>query len=105
MQITDNGFDTLLRFDPALDADYLQRDDAGQFYARAAVRDSLVCVNCNMEYHTQKIKDNMNTYARLLAAYHCRAATINPALTGNDIWRQAVVDYNGSAEYLRRIEQ
>jgi hypothetical protein len=41
----------------------------------------------------------------LIAAYQCRAVTINPALVGNDTWRQSVVDYNGSADYLGRIEQ
>jgi hypothetical protein len=105
MQITDNGFDTLLRFDPALDADYLNRDDAGKYYARAAMRDMLVCVYCNMDDALEQIKKNMDTYARLIAAFQCRAVTINPALIGNDTWRQAVVDYNGSADYLTRIEQ
>lgn len=105
MQITDNGFDTLLRFDPALDVDYLGRDDINQLWARAVLRDQLVCMNCDVEQAIENIKQNMDIYARLIAAYHCRAVTINPALAGHDAWRQAVVDYNGGAEYLARIEQ
>lgn len=107
MQITDNGIDTLMRFDPAqpvIDPFYWQRDDLGKFYARAWVRDMLTCHACKMEDLIAHIKKNIPLYARTLAAFHCRAVTLNPALTGHDQWRQAVVDYNGSAEYLAKIE-
>lgn len=105
MQVTDNGLDTLLRFDPAIDPGYLNRDDTAKLWARAAMRDGLVCVNCHMQEAIDHIKNNMDIYARLLAAFHCRAVTVNPALVGDHAWRQAVVDYNGSAIYLERIEQ
>jgi hypothetical protein len=105
MQVTDNGLDTLLRFDPAIDPSYLNRDDIGQLWSRAVTRDSLVCVSCNMEEAIAHIKNSMNLYARLLAAFHCRAVTVNPVLVGDLAWKQAVVDYNGSAVYLERIEQ
>lgn len=105
MQVTDNGLDTFLRFDPAIDPDYFNRDDAAKFWSRSVTRDQLKCVNCNMEEAIAHIKNNMNMYARLLAAFHCRAVTINSALIGEIAWRQSVVDYNGSAEYLTRIEQ
>jgi hypothetical protein len=105
MQVTDNGLDTLLRFDPAIDPTYLSRTDQGRQWSRGATRQIFTCLNCSLEDAVTHIKQTMPYYARLLAAFHCRAVTINPALTGADTWRQAVVDYNGSAEYLRRIEQ
>jgi hypothetical protein len=105
MQVTDNGLDTLLRFDPAIDPSYLNRDDTGRLWSRAVTRNSLVCVGCHMQEAIDHIKTRMPTYARLIAAFHCRAVTVNPALVGDSAWRQAVVDYNGSAVYLERIEQ
>lgn len=104
MQVTDNGLDTLLRFDREIDPAYFERDQQSQFWSRSVTRNSLYCHSCTVEESTTKIKSNMPTYARLLAAFHCRAVTINPALTGDLAWRQAVTDYNGSSEYLVRIE-
>ena len=99
MQVTDNGLDTLLRFDPSLDPLYITKDADAQLWARAAARplfhaDSLPNIHAHMPY-----------YARLLAAYHCRALTLNPALTGSDAWRIAVIHYNGAPEYLLKIER
>jgi hypothetical protein len=105
MQVTDNGLDTLLRFDRSLDPHYLSRTDDGKLWSRYAAREIFMCRNCNIHEATDHIKITMDYYARLLAAFHCRAVTINPALTGADEWRQTVVDYNGSGEYLLRIEQ
>jgi hypothetical protein len=105
MQITDNGLDTLLRFDTAIDPTYLSRNEQKQSWSRNVTRQLFSCINCNLENAVNHIKETMPYYARLLAAFHCRAVTINPALTGNDAWRQAVVDYNGSGEYLERIER
>jgi hypothetical protein len=105
MQITDNGLDTLLRFDTSIDPTYLSRDDLNKGWSRGVTRSIFQCHNCNLQEAVDHIKSTMPYYARLLAAYHCRAVTINPALTGNDAWRQAVVDYNGSGEYLERIER
>lgn len=105
MQITDNGLDTLLRFDTAIDPNYLSRDDQNKQWSRGVTRALFQCHNCNLQEAVNHIKKTMPYYARLLAAFHCRAVTINPALTGNDAWRQAVVDYNGSGEYLERIER
>lgn len=105
MQITDNGLDTLLRFDTAIDPAYLNRDDTGKLWSRAVTRNSLVCVNCKMEEAIALIKKNMPLYARLLAAFHCRAVTVDPNLAGDSAWRQAVADYNGSVEYIGKVEQ
>lgn len=105
MQITDNGLDTLLRFDRSLDPLYLRKSDDGKLWSRYAAREIFMCRNCNIHEAIDHIKITMDYYARLLAAFHCRAVTINPALTGADEWRQTVVDYNGSGEYLLRIEQ
>jgi len=107
MQVTDNGLDTLLRFDPEIDPFYFERDDINKFWSRSITRNKLYCRSCTLEEAVAHIKNNMNIYARLLAAFHCRAVTINPALLeqGNLAWRQAVLDYNGNADYLTRIEQ
>jgi hypothetical protein len=107
MQVTDNGLDTLLRFDPEIDPFYFERDDLNKFWSRSITRNQLYCLSCTLEESIAHTKTNMPTYARLLAAFHCRAVTINPALLeqGDLAWRQAVLDYNGSADYLTRIEQ
>jgi hypothetical protein len=107
MQITDNGLDTLLRFDKEFDPFYFERDDLNKFWSRSITRDKLYCLSCTLEEAIAHIKTNMDIYARLLAAFHCRAVTINPALLeqGDLAWRQAVLDYNGSEDYLARIEQ
>jgi len=105
MQITDNGLDTLMRFDPTLDRDYWTHNELDQLWTRALTRDALVCHLCNMEQALENIRADMPIYARMLAAFHCRAVTINPAISGSLAWRQAIVDYNGSAEYLARIEE
>ena len=106
MQITDNGLDVLMRFDGAdLDPYYFERGETGRLWSRGATRDALACHGCSLTEATAKIKQDMSIYARVLAAYHCRAVTINPALEGDDAWRQTVIDYNGSIEYLEKIEQ
>jgi hypothetical protein len=105
MQVTDNGLDTLLRFDPGIDPFYIARDDQQKQWSRSVTRREFICENCITQEAINHIKTSMPYYARLLAAYHCRAVVINPALTGEDAWRQSVVDYNGSAAYLERVEQ
>jgi hypothetical protein len=105
MQVTDNGLDALLRFDTAIDPTYHSRDDQNKAWSRNVTRQLFTCINCNLEKAIAHIKIAMPTYARLLAAFHCRAVTINPALFGDLAWRQAVVDYNGSTQYLERIER
>lgn len=104
MQVTDNGLDTLYRFDQAFDPFYLERDEANQFWSRSITRDDLTCHGCTLTQAIEHTRKNMNTYARLLAAFHCRAVVINPALEGQNAWRQTVVDYNGSADYLDKVE-
>jgi len=105
MQITDNGLDTLLRWDRAIDPDYLARDEIARAWSRNVTRDLFHCQGCDINRAVQAIKVNMPYYARMLAAFRCRAVTLNPALTGADAWRQAVVDFNGSPEYLLKVEQ
>lgn len=105
MQITDNGLDTLLRWDREIDPAYLSRSAEAQAWSRNVTRQMLICHHCTLQEATDHIKQTMPYYARLLAAYHCRAVTLNPALTGADEWRQTVVDYNGSGEYLAKVEQ
>lgn len=104
MQITDNGMDTLLRWDQAIDPEYLSRNIDAQAWSRNITRQLFHCPYCSLAEATEKIKINMPYYARLLAAYHCRAVTLNPALVGADEWRQTVLDFNGSVEYLLKVE-
>jgi hypothetical protein len=99
MQVTDNGLDTLLRFDPWLDPTYASKSDDARAWSRAAVRPYFETEN------VQTIQNNMTYYARLLAAFHCRTLTVNPALTGADAWRTTVINYNGAPEYLLKIER
>lgn len=105
MQVTDNGLDTMLRFDTLIDPNYLNRDDLQKAWSRNVIRQKFLCLNCSLQEAVTHIKNTMPYYARLIAAFECRAVTINPALTGAEAWRQAVVDYNGSGAYLERIEQ
>lgn len=105
MQITDNGLDTLLRWDREIDPVYLSRDDTRKAWSRNVTRQLFICHHCSFQEAIDHIKNTMPYYARLLAAFHCRAATLNPAHEGADQWRQTVVDYNGSGTYLLRIER
>jgi len=102
--VTDNGLDVLHRFDPAIDPTYFERDEIERAWSRNVTRNRLVCVGCSVQEALEHIRITMPYYARLVAAYHCRAVVINPSLLGVEAWRQAVVDYNGSAAYLERIE-
>lgn len=104
MQITDNGLDTLLRWDRAIDPDYLKRTEEQRAWSRNITRQLLTCPNCSLQEAINHTKQITPFFARLLAAFHCRAVTLNPTLTGADEWRQTVVDYNGSTQYLERIE-
>lgn len=103
MQVTENGADVLLRYDPDLDHDYIQEDALSQLYTRRALLDRLGCSICQLDAALEHTRQSIPIYARLLAAYRCRAVEISQ-LTGADAWRQAAMDYNGSAEYIRRIE-
>lgn len=105
MQVTENGADVLLRYDPALVPWYGGVNVESQFYLRMEALHNFDCVNCDITQALEKTKALIPMYARLLAAYRCRAVSINPALSGPDAWRQSVVDYNGSVEYLGRIEE
>jgi hypothetical protein len=106
MQVTDNGLDVLMRFDGAnIDPYYFERGATGRLWSRGVTRDLLACHGCTLMEAVEKTKKDLPMYARILAAYHCRAVTINPALDGDLAWMQAVMDYNGSFEYLERIEQ
>lgn len=105
MQVTENGADTLMRFDPTFKPWYSGTETDDQFWLRLDVRNSFNCINCDLFQSVEQTKARIPMYARLLAAYRCRAVSITPALAGQDAWRQAAVDYNGSGEYLRRIEQ
>lgn len=69
-QVTDAGFDTLLRYtDPGYGGAHPER----QFYARAALRDRLACPGCGLAQADAHLRDTMGEYARLLAAYRCQS--------------------------------
>jgi hypothetical protein len=104
MQVSENGADVLMRFDAAFKPWYPSMSIDDQFWLRLAVRNSFDCPNCDLSEAIDKTRELIPLYARLLAAYRCRAASITPGLSGKDAWQQAVVDYNGSGEYLLKIE-
>jgi len=105
MQVTENGADVLLRFDPILDPDYSSRKEETNFWTRLSVRNQFACRFCNLGAALNHTRQLIPLYARLLAAYRCRAVSMNPSLSGLDAWRQAVIDYNGTEDYLRKVEQ
>ena len=105
MQVTDNGADVLLRYDPNLDPKYPSETTDGQFWKRLEVRNNFACDLCSLEEAINRTHALIPMYARLLAAYRCRAVAMNAALSGDDAWKQAVMDYNGSADYLGKVEQ
>ena len=104
-QVTDAAADVLLRYDPALLPEYPRLGEAEQADARAALLAGLDCPYCTLSEAIQKTRENIPTYARLLAAYRCRAVSLDPALAGTDAWRQAAADYNGGIDYIRKVEQ
>jgi Transglycosylase SLT domain len=105
MQITDNGADVFLRYDPNYSAGYPSEKGKTQTKARNSFMNSLQCYFCSLDQAVRKAHQTIPIYARILAAYRCRAVSMNSALDGDDAWRQAVVDFNGSFDYLRKVEQ
>lgn len=104
MQVTPNGVDVLLRYDPELAPEYPSLPADQQFWMRYEIMGRLACIYCSLSDAIQRTRELIPLYARLLAAYRCRAVSMNAALAGIDAWRQAVIDYNGSAEYLGKVE-
>jgi Transglycosylase SLT domain len=105
MQITDNGADVFLRFDPNYNSGYPSEKGKAQTKTRNSFMNSLQCYFCSLDQAVRKAHQTIPIYARILAAYRCRAVSMNSALDGDDAWRQAVVDFNGSIDYLRKVEQ
>lgn len=105
LQITDNGADVMLRFDPTYDPNYSGDKTEVQFWKKLALRNSFACRLCSISDAVKRTHDLIPMYARLLAAYRCRSVSIDPALSGDEAWRRTVVDYNGSETYLGRVEQ
>jgi hypothetical protein len=104
LQVTELGADTLMRFDATYKPWYPGLSVEDQFWSRLDVRNSFDCPGCDLGQAVDKTRELIPLYARLLAAYRCRAVSITPTLSGSDAWQQAVVDYNGSGEYLLKIE-
>lgn len=105
MQITENGADVFLRYDPNFDSGYPSKKVKAQNRERSSFMNSLQCYFCDLDQAISKARQLIPVFARILAAYRCRAVSINPSLNGDDAWRQAVIDYNGSIDYLRKVEQ
>lgn len=105
MQVTDNGADVMLRYDPDLDGGYPTKPQDEQTWARRSLLDLFACDICRLDQAIEHIRITIPLYTRLLAAYRCRAVSVNSALAGDAAWRQAVADYNGSEIYLGKVEQ
>lgn len=104
LQVSRNGVDVLLRYDADLDPQYPRRSEEAQYWKRIEVLQVLACAGCGVMQAADHMHVTIPIYARMLAAYRCRAVEINPALSGADAWRQAVIDYNGDQGYLRKVE-
>ena len=104
MQVSEMGADVLLRYDPGLAPDYTGQPEPSQFWRRLELRNAFDCHLCGIDKALRHTSDMIPMYARLLAAYRCRAVAINAALGGVPAWQQAVIDYNGNPDYLRRLE-
>ncbi len=104
LQVSENGADVLLRYDPDLDREYPHRPIEQQYWRRMDVLRVLACAGCSITRAVDQMHVTIPIYARLLAAYRCRAVEITPALSGAEAWRQAAADYNGSQDYLRKVE-
>jgi hypothetical protein len=105
LQVSQNGADVLLRYDAQLDPGYSRRKPDEQYWQRMDVMKVLACFGCSLQQALDHMHVAIPIYARLLAAYRCRAVEINPSLSGSAAWQQAVIDYNGNNDYLRKIEQ
>lgn len=105
MQITENGADVLLRYDPILAPEYISQPEAVQFWRRLGIRNSFDCQYCDLQEAITHTSLMIPMYARMLAAYRCRAVSINPSLGGVPAWQQAAIDYNGSEDYLVKLER
>ncbi len=104
LQISQNGADVLLRYDPDLDPSYGGRSAEEQYWRRMDVLRILACAHCGIWQAVDSMQQTIPIYARLLAAYRCRAVEMQPGLAGAAAWRQAASDYNGSDDYLRKVE-
>jgi hypothetical protein len=104
LQVTEHGADVLLRYDPELSKTYVGQTEAAQYWSRLHLRNQFNCVGCSLALASERTRSLIPLYARLLAAYRCRAVSLNAALSGTHAWRQAVMDYNGSEEYLTKVE-
>ncbi len=104
LQISRAGADVLLRYDGTLDPEYPRRPADAQYWKRLEVLQVLACAGCSVSDAVRHMHVTIPIYARLLAAYRCRAVEINPALSGTDAWRQAVADYNGAWDYVGKVE-
>jgi hypothetical protein len=105
LQVSQSGADVLLRYDPRLDPDYPKRPTDQQYWKRLDVLRVLACAGCSVVQAIDHTHAVIPIYARLLAAYRCRAVEINPALAGASAWQQAASDFNGNSDYLRKVEQ
>ena len=105
LQVSPNGADVMLRYDADLDPNYPKLKVQEQYWKRLEILNGLTCISCSLDMAVKHMRVMMPMYARLLAAYRCRSVEMNAALSGREAWRQAVMDYNGSADYLRKVEQ
>ncbi len=104
LQVSTNGVDVLLRYDPDLDPSYPSSTTDQQYWRRLDVLRVIACVGCSVPQAVQHMHVTIPIYARLLAAYRCRAVEINPDLSGAAAWQQAAIDYNGDPAYIRKVE-
>lgn len=124
MQVTDNGLDVLMRYDPEaamqicpmaiLDcsSNYAALSQSKQAAIRLAMAAQLRCMLCGPNQAAAKIRSEIPIYARMLRAYYCYAGAVSPEYTPR--WEAAIVLYHAGPgclmiacqdgiKYLRRI--
>jgi hypothetical protein len=129
-QITADGLDIPMRYDPGLYAEacplalsasrcslgYTGLSELEQSYIRYALAAWMTCPNCSVAQAVDKLRADIPLYARVLRAWRCYTEQIAPG--SPDPWREAVAAYHAGGtcitgagicaagqEYLRRLEQ
>lgn len=112
IQLTDNGMDVLLQYDPYIynqlcpgcDTTYGRQSEATRRMVRQALRQKLGCPLCDVNQAIQAARANVPIMARALRAYRCLAAELVRKQTGQApssiannlmLWQLTVAAYHG----------
>jgi hypothetical protein len=129
MQITYDGLDTVLRFDPELGDIYCHRtmwcqdgyamlSEANRQRVVVVLYNDLTCYLCGPGPASDKTEENITLFARIMRAYYCYAVAITDETNTAIIWPLALAAYHAGGEcivsgqicpagldYIRRVER